>query len=309
MAKFRDTAPPSVTGVVAPEAPQGEGNTAAPGVHQRSLGEILRDLRNLSPEQVEKIVAFQRDKGLRFGEAAVQLGYVSTDDVLFALAQQFHYPVAPVESGRGNTELVALNQPFSVQAESFRALRSQVTMRVYADVSARAALAVISPDVGDGKTFFCANLAVTMAQLGGRTLVVDADLREPRMHQVFSIDNKTGLSGILSGRAESQVIKQVAGVPGLFVLPAGVTPPNPLELLERPAFGLLLNELTSKFDYVIVDTASASHGADASVTAVRCGTALVVARKDSTRVRALQDMVASLADSPVKLAGVVMNEH
>lgn len=310
MAKFRDSAPPSVSGVVSPEpSPQPEPPTAPPrSSAERPLGEILRDLRNLSPDQVEKIVALQRERGLRFGEAAVQLGFVSTDDVLFALAQQFHYPVAPSDAGRASAELVSLNQPFSVQAEAFRALRSQVMMRVYNEVGTRLALAVISPDIGDGKTYFCANLAVALAQLGGRTLVVDADLREPRLHQVFSVDNKSGLSGILAGRAESQVVKQVPGVPGLFVLPAGVTPPNPLELLERPAFGLLMNELTSKFDHVIVDTASASHGADASVTAVRCGTALVVARKDSTRVGALQDMVASLADCPVKLAGVVMNE-
>jgi capsular exopolysaccharide synthesis family protein len=205
-------------------------------------------------------------------------------------------------------ELVALNQPYSVQAEAFRALRSQVTMRVFNDANERVALAVISPEGGDGKSFFCANLAVTLAQLGGRTLVVDADLRKPRMHQIFAVDNSSGLSGILAGRAETQVVKQVAGVPSLFVLPAGVTPPNPLELLERPAFGLLMKELTSRFDYVVVDTASSAYGADAAVAAVRCGTALVIARRNESRVGALQDMVASLTGSSVRLAGVVMNE-
>ena len=74
-------------------------------------------------------------------------------------------------------------------------------------------------------------------------------------------------------------MQQVPGVPGLFLLPVGVTPPNPLELVERPAFGLLMRELTSKFDHVVVDTPAAEYGADAAVIAARCGAALVVARK------------------------------
>jgi protein-tyrosine kinase len=277
-------------------------------VSDRSIGSILADLRNLSADQVEKIVRHQRDKGVRFGEAAVALGFASSDDVLFALSQQFHYPYAPEERRKGSPELAALNQPFGVQAESFRAIRSQLMMRLFNEGQARHAIAVVSPDSGDGKTFFAANLAVVLAQLGGRTLLVDADLRHPRQHEVFGLDNKAGLSGILSGRAESKIIRQVAGVPSLFVLPVGTKPPNPLELVERPAFGLLIRELLSKFDHVVVDTPAACYGSDASVIAARCGAALVVARKDRGRVPALQDLVANLAETPAVLAGVVFNE-
>lgn len=274
----------------------------------RSIGSILADLRNLSADQVEKIVRHQRDKGVRFGEAAVALGFASTDDVLVALSQQFHYPYAPEESRKASPELSALNQPFGVQAESFRAIRSQLMMRLFNEGQERRAIAVVSPDSGDGKTFFAANLAVVLAQLGGRTLLVDGDLRHPRQHDVFGLANQAGLSGILSGRAEAKVIQQVAGVPSLFVLPVGITPPNPLELVERPAFGLLIRELLSKFDHVVVDTPAACYGSDAAVIAARCGAALVVARKDQGRVPALQDLVANLAETPAVLAGVVFNE-
>jgi capsular exopolysaccharide synthesis family protein len=203
---------------------------------------------------------------------------------------------------------VALNEPFSVRAESFRALRSQLMMRIFVEGEAHRAVAVISPNAGDGKTYTASNVAVTLAQLGGRTLLVDADMRGPRVHEVFSLKHKAGLSGILSGRADKQVIQQVSGIPSLFVLPVGTTPPNPLELVERPAFGLLMRELSSKFDHVVVDTPAAVYGADAAVIAAKCGAALVVARKDTSRAGALRDLVASLQGAPVKMAGVVFNE-
>jgi chain length determinant protein tyrosine kinase EpsG len=279
-------------------------------VHDRAIGEIIGQTRNLSADQIEKILAHQREHRMRFGEAAIALGYASMDDVLYALAQQFHYPYAAEPQRKLNPELVALNQPFSQQAEAFRAIRTQVMMRVFPEGGgARKALAVISPNSGDGKTYFAANLAVTLAQLGGRTLLVDADLRGPRQHDVFHMRNSAGLSGILSGRPEKQVVQQVKGVPSLFLLPVGITPPNPLELVERPAFGLLMRELTNKFDHVVVDTPAATYGADGQVIASRCGAALIIARKDAARVRALQDLTASVADTSAIIAGVIVNEY
>ncbi len=313
MAKFRDSGLDAASVLDAaparpvPPAPRVELDETA--AQDRSIGDIIRELRKLSAEQIETVLGYQREHGVRFGEAAVALGLVSTDDVLYALSQQFHYPYAAEEQRKDCPELVALNQPFGTQAEAFRALRSQVIMRVWAEHAPRKALAVISADHGDGKTFFAANLAVSLAQLGGgRTLLVDANLRSPRQHAVFGLDNHSGLSGILSGRADKDVIQPVAGVPGLFVLGAGTTPPNPLELVERPAFGLLMRELAARFDHVVVDTPAACSGADASVVSARCGAAIVVARKDESRVAALQDLMASLDGTAVRLAGVVVNE-
>jgi len=274
----------------------------------RSIGDIIRDARSLSAAEVEQVLSYQREKGIRFGEAAIALGLASEEEVLSALAEQFHYPLAAADKRSNNPELVTLNQPFSVQAEAFRAIRSQVTMRMSPSREARTPLAVISASTGDGKTFFAANLAVALAQLGGRTLLVDADLRSPRQHEVFGLNNNAGLSSILSGRAESQVIQQADGVSNLFVLPGGPLPPNPAELVERPAFGLLMRELNSKFDYVVVDTPAAERGVDSAVIAARCGTALVIARKHVSQVAGLQDLVASLTGSSVIIAGAIVNE-
>jgi len=305
MAKFRATVLQDVS-----DSSPVRSSAGTSDVHDRSIGSIIAAARDLSADDVERVLAYQHEKGVRFGEAAIALGVASTDDVLLALAQQFHYPYVPEERHSLSPELVSLNQPFSAQAESFRAIRTQAMMRVWNDTkSPSRALAVVSPNTGDGKTFFAANMAIALAQLGGRTLLVDADLRGPRQHQVFGLKNDVGLSGVLSGRGSSQVVQQVEGVPSLFVLPVGVTPPNPLDLLERPAFALLMREFSAKFDHVLVDSPAAQYGADASVIAARCGTALVIARKGSSRIGALQDLVAILTNGSTKLAGVIMNEY
>ena len=182
-------------------------------------------------------------------------------------------------------------------------------MRLWADGDARRALAVIGPDAGDGKTYVAANLAVALAQLpGSRTLLVDADLRGPRQHQLFRLENRAGLSSLLSGRSDPRAIQQVESVPSLFVLPVGTTPPNPLELLECPAFGLLMRELVTEFDHVVVDTPAAIYGRDCIVTAARCGAGLLVARQHKARAVALQELVAKLSENQARIAGVVVNE-
>jgi protein-tyrosine kinase len=266
----------------------------------RSIGEIIRQSKNLNEEQVQKIVEHQRTHGVRFGEAAVALGYATDADVVFALSQQFHYPYASEDRRGVNQELIVAAQPFSKQAEAFRAVRSQLMMRALSPTEPKRALAVVSPDSGDGKTFFTANLGVVLAQLGGRTLVVDADMRGPRLHEVFGIPNGSGLSGILSGRQEDNVIFQAPDLPSLF---------NPLELIERPAFRLLMAELLRKFDHVVVDTPAASLGTDATVIASKCGSALIVARQDVSRVGALNDLSARVSAATAKLVGVVLNEY
>eukprot|EP00456_Euglypha_rotunda_P025601 TRINITY_DN2067_c0_g1_i41.p1 TRINITY_DN2067_c0_g1~~TRINITY_DN2067_c0_g1_i41.p1 ORF type:complete len:306 (-),score=75.31 TRINITY_DN2067_c0_g1_i41:918-1835(-) len=305
MAKFRTSNAEAVDDASPRLVLAGTSNVA-----DRSIGDIIRQAKNLSDGQVETILQYQREHGVRFGEAAIALGFASADEILAALSQQFHYPYASEgKTGNFSQDLVVAHAPFSKQAEAFRAIRSQLTMRAFSGDVARRALAVISPDSGDGKSFFCSNLAVALSQLGGRTLLVDADLRGPRQHEVFGIENGAGLSGLLAGRAEANVIQQVNDLPSLYVLPVGNIPPNPLELVERPAFGLLIAEFISKFDHVIVDTPAAALGSDAAVIAMKCGSALVVARKGQSRLASLQQLVGSLSGTQISLAGVIMNEY
>lgn len=305
MAKFRDSRTAKFDATSPEDA---KGNKVE--LHDRSIGDIIREARKLAPEQVDAVVAYQHEHRVRFGEAAIALGFATEQDVLSALSKQFHYPYSPEEQHcKFSDELVVANEPFSQQAEAFRAIRSRLILHRSGGDGSRRAVAVVSPDSGDGKTFFSANLAVALSQLGGRTLLVDADLRGPRQHSIFGMANTMGLSGVLSGRAEANVIQRVADLPSLYVLPVGNVPPNPLELFERPVFGLLMNELSSKFDYVVVDTPAAMYGADASVIASKCGSALVVARRGTSHISALEDLLTSLAQGKTDVVGVVMNEY
>jgi len=272
------------------------------------IGEILRRFKHLTNQQVEAILAHQREHAVRFGEAAVALGLVSEDDIVYALAQQYQYPYSRQGGQGASQELVVASQPFSPQAEVFRGIRAQLIMRVYDGHPTRRAIAVISPDSGDGKSYFAANIAAAFGQLGGRTLLIDADMRSPRQHTLFGIDNAAGLSTVLSGRSEAQAIHAVPYLPSLFVLPVGAVPPNPMELIERPGMGLLIAEVLQKFDHVIVDTPAFRHGMDGPVIAAKCGAALIVARRGVSHVAAIQDLVAVLSESPAQIAGVILNE-
>lgn len=274
----------------------------------RPIGDILREQLGLNDQQVREILVQSQSANMRFGDAAVSLGLASTEAVLIALAEQFQYPFAPKDRHKTSGELVMLSQPFSSQAEAIRGIRSQMMRHVFRQNDRQRALAVVSPDSGDGKTFLVANLAVSLAQMGGRTLVIDADLRGPRLHRLLHVDNRTGLSSVLTGRADTQSVQSVPGVPGLFVLPGGTAPPNPLELIERAAFGTLMQQLSTSFDHVLVDTPAAAYGADAQAIADRCGATLLLVRKNSSRLSALRSLIGSLAESPAGLVGVIQND-
>ena len=277
-------------------------------VLDRAIGNILVKGGRMTQDQVTDVLKRQAEHGTHFGDAAVALKFVSNDDVFWALSQQFHFPLVPHRGNDLHDDLVAAIDPFSEHAELFREVRTNLLHGALHPDLPKRALAIISPNIGDGKSFVTANLAVTFSQLGGRTLLVDADMRTPRQHEIFKISGHHGLSHLLSGRRETNVIEQITNLPSLFVLPAGAVPPNPLELVQRPAFPLLLAELLTKFDYVVVDTPAAQHGADARVVAGRCA-ALAVGRVGKTKIPAMEALLKSMGKTTVRSAGVLMNEY
>jgi protein-tyrosine kinase len=295
-----------------PDAAIAEERSKAPNgerAYSPLIGELLSEACKLGEQQIQQIVAYQRRTGMRFGEAAVALRLVDRKDVLEALYQQFQYTPGFARP-HGRTELVAAADRFGEQAEAFRELRSRLLIEVMRD-GPRCALAIVSPDAGDGKTYLAANLAVSFSQLGERTLLIDADVRTPRQHHVLGVkQNGVGLTSVLAGFSDAtDLVHEVPGLPHLYFVPAGPIPPNPVELMQRPRFGQLVRGLLEEFDHVIVDTPAAVRGPDARVIAARCGAALVVARRSRSRLAPLEGLLSALARGPAQIAGVVVNEH
>jgi chain length determinant protein tyrosine kinase EpsG len=273
----------------------------------RSIGAILVEEGKLSPADAEQVADKQRKLGLRFGEAALHLNVITDGDLRHALATQFDFSYLQAGPQDVSRELLAAYDPFHRAVEELRTVRTQLLLRWYNPDAGRRTLAIVSPRARDGRSYVAANLAVVFSQLGLRTLLIDADMRAPRQHNLFNIPDRVGLSAALSGRGDHRSAVAVPGIAGLSVLPAGTIPPNPQELLSRMTFASLVKEAQAEFDLVIVDTPPALEFADVHTVAYRTGDALLLARKDQTRIADTVRVARELADNGARVVGSVMN--
>ena len=156
------------------------GEPMAPSLIDTRLGELLHEDGTLTEQDIKEILAAQRDCGERFGEVASRLGLVSEQDVRRALARQTIFPLVVSGESDLSPEIVAAYQPNSKRAEELRTVRSKLVLR-WLDRGNKT-LAVIEANPNNGCNVLAANLAVTFAQLGERTLLIDANLRAPVQH-------------------------------------------------------------------------------------------------------------------------------
>jgi chain length determinant protein tyrosine kinase EpsG len=275
----------------------------------RSMGDILVDLGKLASEDVDRIIQYQREKGLYFGEAAVELKLVDQDDILQALSTQFGYTYDQNEEVLSK-ELVMAYSPFEDQAEEFRVIRSRLLSNWLKPE--QKTLAIVSPEGNEGRSYVAANLALAFSQLGRPTLLIDADMRTPRQHENFNFTRRIGLSMLLAGRVRMEDLDmlpdQISSFEYLSVLGCGAVPPNPVELLSKSSFSLILRELKKYFDVIIIDTPSATYQADVISIASVAGSALMVARGGRTRIEESKNLIAVLKQSDVNVVGAVLNQ-
>lgn len=279
--------------------------TALPGaVENRSFGRILQDLGKLQAADVERVLLIQSERGLRFGEAARQLGLISDSDIQQVMARQFDYRYLQPGQEKYSSDLVAAYQPFSAQAEMLRAIRGQLVSRWFS--AGHRALTVVGSHPSDRASLLAANLAVVFAQLGKRTLLVDANLRTPSQHAIFHLGSRKGLSDLLVGRAGPEAIVNLPAFESLFVLPSGSLPPNPHELLNRERFAQVYEKLTTQFHVVLCDAPSFTLAPDSTAIAARTGGVMVVARNDHSRASDLLAMKEQFSICGAEIVGSVM---
>lgn len=284
-----------------------EGSSVALSRGDRRIGSILAEEGRLDAADIQRVMQLQHMEGLRFGDAALRLGLINVDDLHGAIAKQYNLPHLLPGNDSFSDELVIAQDPFNPRAEELRGLRTQLLIRWSRAGVKHRVLAIVSPGAGEGRSYVAANLAVAFSQLGERTLLIDADLRNPRQHQIFNVSDRVGLSAVLSGRVGRGAVAPVPEFGALSLLPAGARPPNPQELLAGLGLGVLLHELRTEFDVILIDTAPARAYADAQAVAFRAGNALVVARKDTTRLADTKTVIRELGDMGAHIVGTVFN--
>jgi succinoglycan biosynthesis transport protein ExoP len=208
---------------------------------------------------------------------------------------------------RGGQELITALEAKSSAAEAYRQLRTSVLLSSAGHTSKL--LLVTSSQPREGKTTTAVNTAISLAQTGASTLIIDCDMRKPRVHQLLNASNHMGVSLYLSGQNEDlSVLIQPHQIPNLSILPCGPIPPNPAELLGSEQMRKLLTELSDQFDHIVIDTPPVVSFADPVILSTMVdGVILVVRGGFSSRGIVLRSRQI-LTDVGAKIYGVVLND-
>jgi capsular exopolysaccharide synthesis family protein len=205
----------------------------------------------------------------------------------------------------GGSPLISSGVPPNF-VESFRGVRTNVLFSS-AQAGGRS-IVVTSTGPGEGKTVVASNLGIALAQSGQRVLLVDADMRKPRLHQLFKMSAEPGLSNVLVGTGKASAAVRPSGIPGLWVLPAGLHPPNPAELLGSRRFSDFLVSLVEHFDWVVLDTPPVMAVTDSSIVAHLTTGVVFVVGAEMTNRHAAQRALEQLEHARAKFIGAVLNK-
>jgi polysaccharide biosynthesis transport protein len=190
-------------------------------------------------------------------------------------------------------------------AEAFHGLRANVLFS--SPDAGPCSIVVTSASPREGKTIIAANLAIGLAQAGHRVILIDADLRQPRMHDLFGLTLEPGLSNLLNGGAATNGAVRATQVPNLRVVTAGAHPPNPAELVGSHLFGELLSSFEKQSDIVVIDTPPVMAVADAAILAHRTSGVLFVVAADTTSRHAARSALEQLERANGRFLGAVLN--
>lgn len=269
-----------------------------------TIGKLLIDNNRLNTEQALKVLSYQKEKDMRFGEAAIELGFIKSEDIDFALSQQFSYSYLKPGDGVVSDEIIAAYYPFSDYAEKLRTLRSELHQKWFK--SGRKSLLIASADEYSNSAVLSANLAVVLAQRGERVLLIDADLRQSKIHNYFNLINKHGLSDVLANRSTLESIQKISQLSNLSILTAGTDVPNPQELLSKLEFKLLIEDLEQRFDSIIVNSPQLGQCVDTQVISTVVSGLLFVAKKDISRIADLQIAIKQINNASATVLGCVL---
>jgi succinoglycan biosynthesis transport protein ExoP len=244
--------------------------------------------------------------GLAFGMEYLDSRIKTPDDIKAYLGVPFLglVPVVAAKDVKGPSPLLDRGVPANF-SEAIRGLRTSVIFSSAADGSRTVMVTSTAPS--EGKTVVSSNLADALAQAEQRTLIIDGDMRRPRVHEVFELSQEPGLSNVLVGAVDVKSAIRKTGNSFLSVLPAGHIPPNPAELLGSPRYRRLLEELGKDYDWVIVDAPPVMAVTDAAVVSNGVSGVVFVIGAEMTPRRTAQTALDQLTGARAKVIGAVLN--
>jgi receptor protein-tyrosine kinase len=293
----------------------------------KEVRSVLISHFKLTPDTVDKIYAEMQLSDMSFTDVALRLGFVSPEQITEALlrtrgglaqneAGLIESVIRRVSSDRRvvvrhgedvkpGEQLILAHDPYNPRSERIRALRTELLLLNEGTRGANI-VPVMSPCSGEGRSQLAAELAISFAQLGRRTLLVDADMRKPKQHVLFATSNENGLSRSISA-GEKPYFHPVVGLPLMHLLTAGPIPPNPLELLSDGRFEKLLSEWRNTYEFIVLDTPPVSLCADGMAVATLAARVLLVSRAQHTSYKATRDMLRRLETTQSNILGAVLN--
>jgi succinoglycan biosynthesis transport protein ExoP len=202
-------------------------------------------------------------------------------------------------------ELVTFCHPKAMLSEAYRNIRTSILLSFSEKPPQK--IAILSPNPEEGKTTTALNTAIALSQTGARVLVLEADLRRPRLHKIFDQENGVGLSNFLSGHAELDATIRGTEIPNLFYILSGPIPPNPSELLGSNLFKSMMESLGERFDHIVLDAPPILGFSDSIIVSTSVDGVILVVLEGKTPKETLQRSKEMLFQVNAKILGVVIN--
>jgi polysaccharide biosynthesis transport protein len=203
-------------------------------------------------------------------------------------------------------ELITHESPASAMGEAYRSMRTSLLLSA-PDRHPRS-LVITSALPSEGKTVTAINTAISLTQTGAKVLLVDADMRKPRVHSIFGLEGALGLSSFLTGSNTLKEVIHSTVVPNLYVIPCGIIPPNPAELILSNRFQRLIPVLSEYFDFVVIDSPPLVNVSDARIVACASDCAILVLKAFATSRHQAKKALDHLAEARTRIAGIVLND-
>lgn len=224
------------------------------------------------------------------------------------ISKKFKKKKTSVDSLKSSMEAILNDKTPFVITEAYKSARTNIMFSVSGDKNECKRIIITSAAPGDGKTTTCINMAITFAQTGARVLIIDCDLRKPRVHKYLGLKKNNGLSNVLSGfiSVDKAICKNVRGT--LDCMTSGQLPPNPAELLASDMMKNLLDELSDKYDYIFLDTPPVTVVTDACTMSHFVSGIVLVVRENYTQHPAVASAIDQLKFADAKILGFILND-